>query len=377
MDCLNSNNDFSNMKRIPKRQRNVRSLSNDLSRQVRRTDSLHEGKTWDRSDEAVLSDDTAFDSSSDDEFVDEFFDEMFGPVSDDTTGENATDSNGIFTDDEIFDEMLGELLGTNSTNETALFEEIDELLDEVFGPMDENSTNATTGGWELVEEVFDIPTDDAFALEPEPPVLNVVPAAAPIVSPVNSEVYPAPLNSTDGTSETRNDDNDAPKSPLIRSAPNSPVGSPTLPPRPVSSSTETPTMGQIHDDDQKDSQTEHDIDDDIFNEERYKSRPAGTIPGGSSVTAILGTLAAIAAMIFTAWQVSDNPDGIYASMCRLVLTCIQLVFRVLMSPCRKYLPCCYSYRGHMAGSNGYHEPYGHIPVSTMDYGYKDPALELT
>jgi hypothetical protein len=382
VDCLKSlpkNKDIPITSRIPKLRRNVRKTQRKHRRRLEPFDG--------RANDAVLSDDTNFNELSDDGFGGELLDEMFGPLTDDATNSNATDFGE--TDDEFMDEMLDELLGTNDVNGTETVEELfDELLDEIFGPLDGNSTNSSTevGGFidevpleQLVDEIFDIPTDDTFSSEPEPQILNSAPSAAPVAPPVVSEVMPPLLNSTDGTGEVRNGENDAPKSPLIRSAPiTAPIrNAPTLAPRPVSSPTETPTMEQIHDNDEKDSQTEPDVDDDLFNEETYKNRPGGTVPGGSSVTAILGALAAIAAMIFTAWQVSDNPDGIYASMCRLILTCVQLVFRVVMSPCRKYLPCCYSYRGHMAGSNGYHEPYGHIPVSTMDYGYKDPALELT
>jgi len=117
-------------------------------------------------------------------------------------------------------------------------------------------------------------------------------------------------------------------------------------------------------------------EDDVFNkEEFYKNRP---VSGSTSTTTptsftIFATLLGVFAMIFTAWQMSDNPDGLFASLCRLIITSLQLIVRVLCSPCRKCMPCCFSY----GNGNGYHEPYGHMPVSTMDYGYKDPSLELS
>ena len=116
--------------------------------------------------------------------------------------------------------------------------------------------------------------------------------------------------------------------------------------------------------------------DDVFDEDFYKKRPVAGKPTTTptSVT-IFATLLGVFAMIFTAWQMSDNPDGIFASLCRLIITSIQLLLRVLCTPCRKCMPCCFSYGG--SSGNGYHEPYGHMPVSTMDYGYKDPALELS
>jgi hypothetical protein len=79
----------------------------------------------------------------------------------------------------------------------------------------------------------------------------------------------------------------------------------------------------------------------------------------------LGIFLGIASMVFTAWQMSENPDGFYAAMCRLIITILGLVFRILLSPCRS----CFG------GSRNPH--YGHMPVSTMDYGYRDPALELS
>jgi len=123
--------------------------------------------------------------------------------------------------------------------------------------------------------------------------------------------------------------------------------------------------------DPDDGETEQD---DVFDEDFYKKRPVAGKPTTTptSVT-IFATLLGIFAMIFTAWQMSDNPDGIFASLCRLIITSIQLLLRVLCTPCRKCMPCCFSY----GSGSGYHEPYGHMPVSTMDYGYKDPALELS
>lgn len=78
-----------------------------------------------------------------------------------------------------------------------------------------------------------------------------------------------------------------------------------------------------------------------------------------------GALFAILAMIFTAYQMSENPDGIYAAMCRLCITIFGLIFRIILSPCKGLF-------GHSSRSSHY----GHVPVSTMDYGYRDPSVEL-
>ena len=70
----------------------------------------------------------------------------------------------------------------------------------------------------------------------------------------------------------------------------------------------------------------------------------------------LGFLLAMGAMVFTAYQMSENPDGIFASVCRLAITLIGCGFKMVTMPCRNLL-------GHR-----YHA--GHIPVSTMEY--RDP-----
>lgn len=104
-------------------------------------------------------------------------------------------------------------------------------------------------------------------------------------------------------------------------------------------------------------------DDDLFKEEEfYRNRPLKTEFPPTSFT-ILAVIVVVLSMIFSAWQMSEHPDGVYASLCRLIISFFQLICRILTSPCRRCL--------------GHHEPYGHIPVSTMEYGYKDPPMELS
>jgi len=75
----------------------------------------------------------------------------------------------------------------------------------------------------------------------------------------------------------------------------------------------------------------------------------------------LGIFLGIVAMIFTAYQMSDNPDGIYASICRLAITISSVGIKIMCMPCRKLI-----------GSGG--DPYsGHMPISTSDYSFRsDP-----
>jgi len=75
----------------------------------------------------------------------------------------------------------------------------------------------------------------------------------------------------------------------------------------------------------------------------------------------LGIFFGILAMIFTAHQMSENPDGIYASVCRLAITISSVVVKIVCMPCRKVLGI---------GGNG--NPYsGHMPISTSDYSYRN------
>ena len=68
----------------------------------------------------------------------------------------------------------------------------------------------------------------------------------------------------------------------------------------------------------------------------------------------IGFLLALLAMVFTAYQMSENPDGIYASICRLAITVIGCGVKLVLMPCR-----------NLIGGNRYHA--GHIPVSTVEY----------
>ena len=66
-----------------------------------------------------------------------------------------------------------------------------------------------------------------------------------------------------------------------------------------------------------------------------------------------GIALAFLGMIFTAHQMSENPDGIYASICRLCITMMGCILKVLLMPCRQLFGARY--------------PAGHMPVSTLEY----------
>lgn len=103
-----------------------------------------------------------------------------------------------------------------------------------------------------------------------------------------------------------------------------------------------------------------------------------------------GFFLAIGAMIFTAHQMSENPDGLYArygqpmvevvsffvpdvqispflfSLCRLAITIAGVVVKIICMPCRKLM-----------GAGGNSQYTGHMPISTVDYGFKgDSGFEM-
>ena len=90
----------------------------------------------------------------------------------------------------------------------------------------------------------------------------------------------------------------------------------------------------------------------------------------------VAVILAIAAMIFTAWQISDNPDGVYASVCRLSITVAGCIVKVVLLPFKwafgriPFLQGIGSqYAGHhpISQAPDYREPYrgrnGHVELS--------------
>lgn len=61
--------------------------------------------------------------------------------------------------------------------------------------------------------------------------------------------------------------------------------------------------------------------------------------------ALFIALTGFAGMLFTAQQIAQNPDGIYAAICRLTLRCVICLFRIICLPCRFI---CQPQRTHMS-----------------------------
>ena len=104
-----------------------------------------------------------------------------------------------------------------------------------------------------------------------------------------------------------------------------------------------------------------------FVQSTTKTKTTTTVAIVNTKRLILGMISiGIVAMIFTAWQMSDYPDSFYAALCRWIIRGIGGFLRILASPFRICLGLSSSARYA-----------GHMPVSTMDYGYKDPSLQTT
>jgi hypothetical protein len=129
---------------------------------------------------------------------------------------------------------------------------------------------------------------------------------------------------------------------------------------------DAPTKKPIHaaaddDDDEKQADIAQ-LDDDLVDlpdveEELDEVETKAKVFGG------FGFLIAIIAMIFTAHQMAENPDGIYASVCRLAITIVSCVFKAIFMPFRS-----------LFGNRQYHG--GHMPISTTE-PYRSHAMELT
>lgn len=70
------------------------------------------------------------------------------------------------------------------------------------------------------------------------------------------------------------------------------------------------------------------------------------------------TLAALILMIFTAYQMSENPDGVCASLCRLIITVIGCIIKVMLIPFKYIVGGVRPAGGHYMATPAYNDPYG-------------------
>jgi len=76
----------------------------------------------------------------------------------------------------------------------------------------------------------------------------------------------------------------------------------------------------------------------------------------------------IALMIYTAYQMSENPDGICASLCRLVIPVIGCIIKILFIPFKFIIGGGRPSGGHYMATPDYRDPYGSrdIHISSLE-----------
>ncbi|EJK51385.1 hypothetical protein THAOC_29442, partial [Thalassiosira oceanica] len=70
------------------------------------------------------------------------------------------------------------------------------------------------------------------------------------------------------------------------------------------------------------------------------------------------TLGALVLMVYTAYQMSENPDGICASLCRLVITVIGCIIKIMLIPFKYVIGGGRPSGGHYMATPDYRDPYG-------------------
>jgi len=69
-------------------------------------------------------------------------------------------------------------------------------------------------------------------------------------------------------------------------------------------------------------------------------------------------IASIVLMVYTAYQMSENPDGICASLCRLSITVIGCIVKIVLIPFKYVMGGGRQSGGHYMATPDYRDPYG-------------------
>ncbi|KAL7540579.1 hypothetical protein ACHAWF_006724 [Thalassiosira exigua] len=123
----------------------------------------------------------------------------------------------------------------------------------------------------------------------------------------------------------------------------------TVPP-PGEEDEETPSSAEGADDDDEEegpSSAEEEMEE-LFREGEEEAKKVGGWL----------TLASIVLMIYTAYQMSENPDGICASLCRLVITVVGCIIKIMLIPFKYIMGGGRPSGGHYMATPDYRDPYG-------------------
>lgn len=258
-----------------------------------------------------------------------------------------------------------------------------ELVDEDVVPPEEDDSEANGEVVDAIEAVEEEQEDDGDGDDLAPEPINDADDAEEAEAQGMDDQVPPEDDATEQTTPepttATTDDAIAAEHDAVSDLTDPPTDPPTKPPRhktppPTNPPTSPPQERDENDDVNPkeddfvartdDAAPEQHVDDDLatFEEQELEQEEKEAFRLGG-----LGFILTLVAMIFTAHQVSENPDGIYASICRLIITITGCALKIVVMPVRSV------FGGRYHGS--------HMPVSTMDYrepyGGGPHSMELT
>jgi hypothetical protein len=196
-----------------------------------------------------------------------------------------------------------------------------------------------------------IQTDSPTKIPSKSPTTHpktISPTISPTTIPTKSVITTSMIRGNGGkkNKNKHHNDDDGLSSP-------SPTKSPIIPPTTYPSSKPTPSPTKIKDPSQiynnlPDDEKEYIQHQEIIDEEKEAAK--------ISIGFIFLTLTL---MICTAQQMSENPDGVYANVCRLAITVTSCVFKMILFPFRKVLGLNNNggYAHHLVTTQEFRDPY--------------------
>lgn len=247
-------------------------------------------------------------------------------------GETAVNSNPNLKGDATSETKAANEGKKDENKKSSETEELEEIEKEFDGEKKNQGSNNKTENAEKETEAAEV--EDESSASPEKG---------------NSKAEGKKKEEKEAPATTKPIEAEEPKTAVPTKAPvMTPTNKPTL--KPYTPNTDEIDPIKAEDEKQSEQEEVQELQTELKQEEKVARQAGG-----------LGIFLGIVAMIFTAHQMSENPDGIYASVCRLAITISSVVIKIICMPCRKLIG---------AGANG--NPYsGHMPISTNDYSYRN------
>ena len=271
-------------------------------------------------------------------------------------GDVGDDQEGIFgnetgTVDDPLDviETEEELV----SQETSIPEEVEDVSEEISDqdnvilPQEKNVQDIDMNGQDYIidveiEEKEEGHADDGAELliEPEPEGSTFAPTSSPATSSPTLKVEDEDVN------PITSDPTLAPTSSPTHSATHgNSTPTPTVISVPVPIRTITTPLPT-----QKPSPVYTSLMDDLSEDDTIKLEAETKFITEKKAAKIGGWMIALtlALMVMTAYQMSENPDGVFANVCRLVITVCGCVLKIVLFPCKKFFPNRYGgYSNHL------------------------------